>query len=403
MFGKALELASEKHHLVAGVTPGFYLMGDAAEQRNRNKLAGILRQLPQESLPFKPLLQAHAATLTGDLGEDVKLEAQVSFPNADLAKDGEAALKTSLYVLRQMVPRTVSKMPFEPGAVKQVRTVLEQLTSALKAATVTNDDTRVHVAIRLAADPIPLSKVAVQLRTSAERMGSINNLKQIALGTINCGDTFGFMPPAAILSKDGKPLLSWRVAILPFIEQDNLYKQFKLDEAWDGPNNKKLLERMPKIYAPVKKATKQPFTTYYQVFTGPLAPFQLKPDGKSPFGARGPRVPASFPDGTSNTLLIVEAADAVPWSKPEDLVYDEKKPVPKLGAEFQGGFIGALADGTVRFFRKDIDEKTLRALIMPADGMVIDWVAIFGKPSDSEDNSDSGSPPKEEKGPVKKP
>jgi hypothetical protein len=138
---------------------------------------------------------------------------------------------------------------------------------------------------------------------------------------------------------------------------------------------------MPKIYAPIKTKTKQPYMTYYQVFTGPSAPFKLKPDGSKPFGARGPRLPASFPDGTSNTLLVVEAADAVPWSKPDDLVYDDKKPVPKLGAEFGGGFLGALADGSVRFFRNSLDEQMLRYLIMPADGMPIDWDAIEGKAS----------------------
>jgi hypothetical protein len=89
-------------------------------------------------------------------------------------------------------------------------------------------------------------------------------------------------------------------------------------------------------------------------------------------------LPASFPDGTSNTLLVVEAADPVPWSKPEDLVYDDKKPVPKLGAEFSGGFSGALADGSVRFFRNSLNEQMLRYLIMPADGMPIDWDAIEG-------------------------
>src|SRR5207302_1956982 len=91
---------------------------------------------------------------------------------------------------------------------------------------------------------------AVQkVRMAAGRTRSANNLKQMALATINYADAFGRAPAAAICDKNGKPLLSWRVAILPFIEQDNLYKQFHLDEPWDSDHNKKLLARMPNVYA----------------------------------------------------------------------------------------------------------------------------------------------------------
>ncbi|MBV9126015.1 MAG: DUF1559 domain-containing protein, partial [Planctomycetes bacterium] len=83
--------------------------------------------------------------------------------------------------------------------------------------------------------------MALRVRRSNERIQSINNLKQIALAFHSMNDTYNFMPPAAICGKDGRPLLSWRVAILPYIEQQNLYNQFRLDEPWDSPTNKKLL------------------------------------------------------------------------------------------------------------------------------------------------------------------
>jgi len=232
---------------------------------------------------------------------------------------------------------------------------------------------------RLQVDPSVFGSLAFQLRRESQRMHSSNNLKQIALAMMNFSDAMGSLPPATIYSKDGKPLLSWRVAILPYIGASPLYQQFKLDEPWDSPHNKALLARMPKLYAPVRGPAKEPHSTYYQVFTGDLAPFRLKPDGSAPLGARGPRFPASFLDGTSNTFLVVEAAEAVPWTKPEDLTYDARKPVPKLGSEFSGGFLAAFADGSVRFIRKDIEEQTLRNLIMPADGNPIDWDAIEGK------------------------
>jgi hypothetical protein len=383
VLAEALQVAAQKHHIVAGLTPNVLLSGFAMEQRLGGEpgLDRLVKQMPLEFLPFKPLLLSKYATVTGDINEELKLDVRAAFLSDEAAKDGEVALKTGLYVIRELMPQAIEEMQLEPDGAKPIREIVGQVQAAMRNTIVAVDGAKVNAAMALKVDPASLGVVALQLRSSAERTRSINNLRQILLAFHNFHDTMGFMPPATIYSQDGKPLLSWRVAILPYIEEDKLYKQFKLDEPWDGPNNKKLLEKMPKVYAPIKTKTKQPYMTYYQVFTGPLAPFQMIPDFSKPFGARGPRLPASFPDGTSNTLLVVEAAEAVPWSKPQDLVYDEKKPVPKLGAEFSGGFLGALGDGSVRFFPNKLDEQILRYLIMPADGMPIDWDAIEGKPS----------------------
>ena len=87
----------------------------------------------------------------------------------------------------------------------------------------------------------------------------------------------GLPPPAWSPKREGKPQLSWRVAILPFIEQQALYQQFKHDEPWDSPHNMKLIEQMPPVYEiPGVKA--KPGMTHYQVFTGPHAMFEHKPN-----------------------------------------------------------------------------------------------------------------------------
>src|SRR4051794_32667612 len=91
----------------------------------------------------------------------------------------------------------------------------------------------------------------------------------------NYSSAHGSLPPPAVYGKDGRPLLSWRVAILPFIEQDDLYKQFRLDEPWDSPHNRRLLPKMPKLYAPFDGSrTTQPHTTFYQVFVGKGTAFE---------------------------------------------------------------------------------------------------------------------------------
>src|SRR6516165_5495577 len=104
-------------------------------------------------------------------------------------------------------------------------------------------------------------------------------------------------------------MLSWRVMILPYIEQQNLYNQFHLNEPWDSEHNKKLLARMPVVYAsPQDDRAVKEHSTYYQGFYGKSAFFE---------GKQGVRYPAAFTDGTSNTIMVVEASKAVPWTKPE--------------------------------------------------------------------------------------
>jgi hypothetical protein len=221
--------------------------------------------------------------------------------------------------------------------------------------------------------------------TAAQKRQSVLNLLQIALAMQNYGDTYRQLPASANLDTSvrgqfgnpmltgeqlaqakgkfkGKtlPLLSWRVAILPYIEEVTLYKQFKMDEPWDSEHNKKLLEKMPKLYAPVTGKAK-PGLTYYQVFVGKDAPFN---------GTIGPRFPASFTDGTSNTFLVAEAGEAVPWTKPQDIPFDGKT-VPRLGGLFADGFHVAMVDGTVRFVPKGADERAIRAAITPSGGEAV--------------------------------
>jgi RNA polymerase sigma-70 factor (ECF subfamily) len=199
--------------------------------------------------------------------------------------------------------------------------------------------------------------------SAAARIRSSNNLKRIGLAMHNFHDTYGRFPAHAIYSKEGKPLLSWRVAILPFIGENDLYKQFKLDESWDSENNKKLLDRMPKIYAPLGGETKDKHSTFYQVFVGKGTIFD--PSEKKV-------TIASIQDGTSNTLFAAEAGEAVPWTKPDDMVFDPDKPLPALGGMFKGGFNVLMADGSVHFLKEKFDEKKMKLLIIRNDGQLVD-------------------------------
>jgi RNA polymerase sigma factor (sigma-70 family) len=203
-------------------------------------------------------------------------------------------------------------------------------------------------------------KAAEEAEENARRQ-SVNNLKLLALAMHNYVSAYGQFPPAAVYSSDGKPLLSWRVLLLPYLDQQDLYAQFKLDEPWDGPTNKKLLAKMPDVFSFAPGKGKVTQDTIYQVFTGVGTIFPSPKASKI----------TDITDGTSNTILIVEAAEAVPWTKPADLAFDPKKPLPKLGGISKKVFLSAFADGSVRTLKQSIKAETLRALITSNGGEVI--------------------------------
>src|SRR5262245_20645213 len=202
--------------------------------------------------------------------------------------------------------------------------------------------------------------------TEVQFQAAERNLKEIALAWHNYHDSNNHFPCNEV-SKDGKVLLSWRVQILPYIEQLDLYQQFKLDEPWDSENNKKLIDKMPKLYEPVRGKF-DPGMTFYQVFTGKHG--LLKSGEKQHL--------AGITDGTSNTILCVESAKPVVWTKPDDLVFDGKD-VPALGGLFDGKFHVAMCDGSVRRFKKGVDADVMRGLITPQGGEVVNVDAAVDK------------------------
>ena len=169
-----------------------------------------------------------------------------------------------------------------------------------------------------------------------------------------------------VIGPGAQALLSWRVAILPFLGEEKLYRQFKRNEPWDSEHNRKLLAKMPAVYlAPGSKATDR---TYCQAIVGKEAAWEPR---------RQLLFPASIPDGTSNTIVVVEAASSVPWTKPEDLPYVSDQALPKFGGLFGGDFHALFADGAVKFLSARADEQQLRLAIMPADGNPIDFDKVL--------------------------
>jgi prepilin-type processing-associated H-X9-DG protein len=197
-------------------------------------------------------------------------------------------------------------------------------------------------------------------RQSGRRVQSSNNLRQISIAMLAYAEANGHFPPAYIAdAKSGKPLLSWRVAILPYIDQDPLYRQFHLDEPWDSENNKKWANIVLAVYRSPASTAKPGMTNYLTVH------------GKDTvFPGKEAITPAQITDGMSNTIIVVEASDAkaVPWTKPDDYAYDPKNPAAGLSGLFPGGFNAAFCDGSVRFMSSSSDAEILRQLFNRHDG-----------------------------------
>ena len=204
------------------------------------------------------------------------------------------------------------------------------------------------------------------LETVARRT-SMDDLKRIGLAMLNYEAANRHFPLPASRSPDGKPLLSWRVHILPYLEQMSLYKQFHLDEPWDGPHNRALVEKMPSVYRLSVSKSERGRTNY------------LLPVGNgAAFEADRPTTFKDIRDGTSDTIMVVTVDDAhaVIWTKPDDWPFDPRNPTEGLGRFFQGGFTTTFCDGSARSFlwpEKPNDVARLRACFTRAGGERLQW------------------------------
>ncbi len=206
------------------------------------------------------------------------------------------------------------------------------------------------------------------VREVARRTQCTNNLKQISLAVLSYENKYGCFPPAFIPDKKGKPMHSWRVLILPFMERQDLYEQYHFDEPWNGPHNKALAERMPKAYACPDDYSPGKGMTSYAMLVGPHA-FSS--------GPRGRKI-SEITDGVSNTIMIAEVADShINWMEPKDIDV-EHMPLqingshspgnPGISSHHPRGVNVAFCDGSVQVLSNGVDPAILKKLITIDDG-----------------------------------
>ncbi len=212
-------------------------------------------------------------------------------------------------------------------------------------------------------------ETAIELRDSLVQ--SSENLRSIALAVRGYADAHGNPPPAVVRDRSGQPLYSWRVLVLPYLENgEEVYRQFHLDEPWDSPSNKKLVARMPRVFAPVRRTTNEASATFYQM----LACETDKETGRQ--GDKETRRQGDKENLTSQVSLspcllvslsgyvLVEAGEPVIWTKPVDVSYDPAKSLPRLGGLFDDGFHVAFPDGKTLFIPRVMEENLHRDFLM---------------------------------------
>jgi prepilin-type processing-associated H-X9-DG protein len=203
-------------------------------------------------------------------------------------------------------------------------------------------------------------------REAARRVSCNNNLKQIGLAMHNYYTAYKCFPPAYIPDKNGKPMHSWRVLILPFLEEGSVYKQYRFDEPWNSPHNSALASLMPRGYRCPSEGSPGGSITSYAMIVGPHT-FSDGPTARSP---------AAIRDGMSNTIMLVEAANAqINWMEPRDLnVKDMRLRIDggrnsnsaqrtnEISSPHAYGANVLFCDGAVRFLSGNTDPKQLQAM-----------------------------------------
>jgi hypothetical protein len=368
-----------KHHIVVGLN-----LTERSVLEMKDFARAILRERPDKNNniePFQsllPLLEARSVLITADLGKEVRARAEIEFADPEQAAGCVNALEDGLALARLLflarfrsdlnnealstllddgdlgpivfgdtilfpgekavlVPRRDLKPIFVTEA------ILAQADKLLRKATVEKNDKSLHVLVQGKVNVAELLASARENalaflknhETDLKMATSSRNLLKLVSALQAYHEVNGKFPAS------GK--LSWRVHILPYMDELAVYQEFKLDEAWDSAHNIKLLPKMPKVFATPGIKTKEPFTTPYQMFTGPGSFIE-----RMKMGDEG---------------LALAEAEATAWTRPGDLTYDAKKPALKLGGVFTDGFHVVFSTGRVQFVPINDGEDVVRILM----------------------------------------
>ncbi|QDT22117.1 hypothetical protein HG66A1_39240 [Gimesia chilikensis] len=343
-------------------------------QTLRNRLGKVLIQPLTQRIPAWPMIapiweNTEIATLGVTVQNDLSLKLIFEQKNnsEQLKQSLDGLLLLGKNMIRQFqATRGNLNRPLQPNE----ESYLKRLENAFTETQVTQNDTRVTFSSvfkqELLSQMVDLTIPAIlQARAAAQRSRSKYNIKLIVLALHNYYERHHHFPPAIVMGPDGKTPHSWRVELLPYLDQQALYDEYRMNEPWNSKHNLKIAETVVPVFS--HPSSSKPANTGYFVVVGDDTAFNNK-QGVS-F--------KEITDGTSNTIAVVEAKRDIPWTKPEDISYDGKK-LPQFGGFFEnppvngqpatGVYFVGLCDGRVRMLQDNIDEELLKSLLTIADG-----------------------------------
>lgn len=303
----------------------------------------------------------------------LRIEGRVTTVSDEDAANVQTTLKAAVVLLQNVIARqerSLARSTQPQGAM--LASLVNNASLALDKATLIQNGPNVEIKASIDnAAVLQLSSVAVpairSARGAARRTQGQNNLKQIALALHNYHAVHKKFPPAYSMGKDGggKQRVSWRVLILPYLDQTELYDSYNFDERWDSDHNKKVTSQMPRVFAYPGTPTTNVHSAYFGVVSTNLEA------GRCGFDRyKGARI-RDFTDGTSNSLLVVEAKKEIHWAQPQDLEWDIKGDLPKFGGFDNDTFSAARADGSVLAISSNSTPATLKLFVTINDGQVV--------------------------------
>jgi hypothetical protein len=341
---EALRKNTAKHIWIDVVRGG----GSRPERDDFAAMAELVGQL-------QPLGATRVKQLSLHVGRDAAFESRWQFATAADAEKAVRAVRDYMHITRLLEAGVLMAALQREGdqafeqqheeALLAMRFWMDRFEDVLREPVVKQDDKAVTVSVKATIDVPALQAAArdVVRKTWSDEtkahpkrlVHSRMNLRQLGRGLGQFDMRHGTLPPVAICDKDGIPLLSWRVAILPYIGETALYEQFKLNEPWDSDHNKKLIAKMPRVFEAPGLKPKEPGWTNYQAVVGKGTAWELLTDADKPLGARGWPYNAKLRYDRF-TLAIAEAAEPVVWTRPRDMPFEAGKTLPKLGGVFKG-------------------------------------------------------------------
>ena len=316
---------------------------------------------------LKLLADVRSGDLLIDVGSAPAFRCNLNFSEMESADKFQKQVGAMVDFGKTMVLFSLPEADFPPEVDKTA--VVELVTETVNTLGVKREEQVVTIAGATPKDFHPrleevLPGFVEAARNSAREAKGRNNLKQIGFALHSYHDVHGRFP-TDVVSADGKPLLSWRVEILPFLGADPAFEELRRDEPWDSEHNAKILARMPEVFA-----------LGVDVAGGKTD--VLAPSGKGTWiDSAKPVTIADMTDGTSNTVLLVQVQPehAVPWAKPGDYAFDPNDPAAGLGSSADAKSVTVLfTDAAVQSVKKSLMPEQWIALFTYSGGEAIDFL-----------------------------